>query len=279
MRIFGILAVLLLLGCNSDNAFSIQGRLYSYARFGEPFDLKTSSGQVYRIVDLPSPFQQHGLLINATARYRKDASNQSVELSQIRPLSKSVEDWDHMLQSKDRDLLERVDRFRRASGLPLTFWPAENAKPGEEVVTFAWSGCGDLHVSFVKEIPKPGNDRRLEPDIAFELDQTDAIINRWTLPANGLLNGIQGNELLVPYRIYSFVGTSDSATTNDTVYLAVSLDGHFRVLSWNNVYTEPQEIDCPEIKDFAGSAFTKCSIFRDRLTGADRRFAYQRPCT
>ena len=286
MRLLVILVCIVLPGCNAgsipsyERPFEIQGRLSSSTGLGG-WGITTKAGQSYIPLHVPSEFQQEGLLVRAKAKLLKDSLLGGVELSDVRPASKTVDEWDRLFQTGRRDPtgpVEPVENFRRMSGLPLPFWPADMKQPGDEVVSFAWSGCGAVYVSFVKEIPDRAN-KRLEPELAFEFDEKGNVIRQWRLPGNTWPQAIQGNELLVRYDAYPILNYSSAENIGITVMLGITPDGKYRVLASDENSSEGSELECPAIEEFAGSAFTRCSVFRDRLSGENRRLAYQGPCT
>jgi hypothetical protein len=148
------------------------------------------------------------------------------------------------------------------------------------VAGFAWSGCGHLYRVFVKVIPKPRSNERWEPDEVFEFNEKGEIIRRWSIPGNDIVYGIQGDRLLVSAPIsplFRSVQLERYSALN--FFLAIAPDRQFNIVAMKNAPPETMQISCPNIKEFEGSAYTRCAVFKDLASGMARRLAYQGSCT
>jgi hypothetical protein len=161
----------------------------------------------------------------------------------------------------------------------LPFWPARDSWPNDDVVNFDWSGCGDLYKVFVKSMAVPGLHNGLKPDLVFEFDERGKIIDRWFIPGNYVVSGVQGGELLVwYYPVPIFRSPSVRFDEFPNTYLKIAANGELGVVVKQDL-PDRTHTGCPHIKEFEGLAFTRCAVFKDLVSGLPRRLAYQGPCT
>lgn len=163
------------------------------------------------------------------------------------------------------ELARNVEAFRAECGLPLSFWPGPKAEAGQKIE----HPCGESVEAFVKAIPSPSDPVRQSEEV-LELGPADEIIRRWWIPIDSTIVGLAGDELLITQAI----GGEDKPL----VQLAVSPKGPFRAISLSNE-APGASITCPKNQGLPQSDSLGCWRFLDKLKGAERRVAYEAPCS
>jgi hypothetical protein len=152
------------------------------------------------------------------------------------------------------------------AGWVLTFWLADGAAPGPDVLSVAehHACAGKVARARVLRMPSVDGSGPLVPELVVEIDARDAVVARWAMPVDAWVAAVDGDSILV------------SATSSEV--LAISLDGSIR--AGESATPPPSTIrPCPRLAEFADSAYVRCSTFEDVHTHAPRHLAYQGPCT
>jgi len=136
-------------------------------------------------------------------------------------------EWESFWQALPRDSVlaaAALERYRRAAGLPFTFF----VRPSAPVAATAAlrkeedMGCGELARAFVRRWPV--EHPVFETLRAIEFDTAGGIVREWPLPGDAgffeLVRGVDGDELVAGY-----------PNTQRSVFLRIRPDGAFRVSS------------------------------------------------
>ena|SRR5215213_2709238 len=177
--------------------------------------------------------------------------------------------WKALLQdksAKDPEKLSRkVEAFRAKCGIPLGFWPGPKAEQSQKNE----HPCGEWVRAFVSIMPTL-SDPIIQPEEIFEFSPSGKIIQRWWAPVDAVVDGIAGDELLITEKL----GEGDDYP----VQLAIKPRGKFRVVP---LTSNPQAtpIACPSNPDLPHSGYSRCWSAPDQVSGAERRLAYEGPCS
>ena len=157
-------------------------------------------------------------------------------------------------------------------GLLRSFWPATQASLAElearGLVVFD-GPCGPTVAAWVKALPL--THPIISTELALELDARGEIVSEWPLAVNSVVAGIDGDRLLVPFRFWPDQSTPIPA-------LAITPSGDLSIVSVVP-QLDTETFPCPSITAFENSAYLRCMILVDRSSNAERRIAYQLPCT
>ena len=198
----------------------------------------------------------------------------------------SVHRFDALLDSLTArdDPAFQLEKFRRREGLPIDVaLGSGNAKlhpnrlEGDDLV-----GEGRIAVAFFRRLALvSGSDLRF--DTVFEVARPDArrALRKWNVPFNwGAVAGVDGSELLVPYR---FGPLCHDPGHGVDVLLPIRPDGRYRVTQprdddHSNTSPGPEHCDAARHL-FGNSAYARCEVHLDRTTGRKRILVYQGPTT
>jgi len=186
----------------------------------------------------------------------------------------------HLLQSKapkDPEAQARaVEEFRAECGFYLEFWPGPKAQQSQKDD----HPCGEAVIAFVKSIPSP-SDPVMQSEEVFELGPSGKVIQRWWIPIDSTVAGIAGDEILITEELGPEVGIFTEAGLADrfSIQLAISPRGRFRVVPVS-ASAPATPFTCPSNRDLPHpSSYLGCWKFSDQRSQAERRLAYEAPCT
>ena len=169
--------------------------------------------------------------------------------------------------SKDpTELARAAEAFRVECGLPLAFWAGPKTKQKQKIE----HPCGESVQVFVKAIPSP-SDPEMQSEEVLEFGPAGAVIQRWSVPIDSVVGGVAGGELLILEEIVEEANIPP-------VYLAVSSGGTFRVVPFSS-RSPNTSIACPPASGLPSSGYWECWKIVDGESGAERRFAYEGPCS
>ena len=180
--------------------------------------------------------------------------------------------WDSLasqLPSDAQQAIAALESFRERRGLFFTLWADSTVDSTQYPLNDA--PCGIVASALLTQLPLVTHP--LSVELAVEVDSTGRELRRWPLPLDARISGVSGDLLFVPYRLWT--GT-ESRIVGDLVLRA---SGAFHLVPAIPTEPSPEQVDCPPLKVFAGSAYTTCERFMDRKTKKRRLIAYQLPCT
>lgn len=178
-----------------------------------------------------------------------------------------------------KDAARALESARAAEGLPLPFWAGEGASEDPTVAAiFAEHPCGPIAVAFVATVPAHPGKGGLEPELVVEIDDSGGTVRSWSIPADTIVDGVRGEELLVPQSFDGIVGRGEDRAPAG-VRLAVRPDGAYRVEDAADGLPSPESAVCPTLSHWGESSYVRCWTFRDAADGTARTLAYQGPCT
>jgi hypothetical protein len=157
-------------------------------------------------------------------------------------------------------------------GLLRSFWPAAEASVAEleaRGLQVFDGPCGPTVAAWVKALPQ--DHPVITTETAVELDARGEVVSEWPLTLNGVVAGIDGDRLLVPFRFWPDRSTPIPA-------LAITSSGALSIVAVVP-QLDTETFPCPSITAFGNSAYLRCMILVDRSSNAERRIAYQLPCT
>lgn len=158
------------------------------------------------------------------------------------------------------------------TGLRRSFWPRDPERVSElrgQGLVVSEGPCGPTISAWVKVVPI--DDPILAAERALELDAEGAVLAEWALPVNSVVGGIDGDQLLVPFR---FSDDSSAAVPS----MSIARDGTIGVLAIVPT-SDPEPFSCPLLTRYGRSAYLRCMILPDRSSQERRRVAYELPCT
>jgi hypothetical protein len=162
-------------------------------------------------------------------------------------------------------LARSMEAFRAECGLPLGFWAGPKAEQSQKND----HPCGEWVQAFVKIMPSP-SDPVIQSEEVFEFGSAGEVIQRWWVPVDSVIEGVAGDELLIPEEL----GKGGSTP----VQLAISPRGTFRVIPFS-ANSPRASITCPASRDLPHSSYVECWRLSDKVSGTERRFAYEGPCS
>ncbi len=189
----------------------------------------------------------------------------------IGEIAQQLQRWDVFLSrglDRERPIAPQLEEYRRRHGLPLSLWPGLEAD--------SWRGtsleigahpCLATAVLFLERIPPMRSDRYLKPEWVTEMDEQGRILRDWPAPMDSWVQGIEGEELLVPWTF----GPEELQ-----VLLAIRPNGKFRVLAAREL-AAPERADCRSDRNEADTR--SCLEVKDAADGKVRYLAYEEPCT
>jgi len=164
-----------------------------------------------------------------------------------------------------------LERIRRRTGLWMDLWADSTIDSTRYILDDA--PCGSVATLFLQRLPSPSLSHHLTSELAVEIDSLGRELQRWPVPLDSWVDGVNGTTLLVPYDF------DNRAHTKITVDLAIESSGSFTVVAQPATHAQPAGVPCPPIQVFAGSAYAECEWFTDRASGRKRLITFQRPCT
>lgn len=273
----------------SGGESEVRGWIHSHNRVGNLPMLRDLNGREYGIENLPTELENQSVQIKAKAKYSRKIdipgfSNRLViSMSGVEPATPEIKRWDEFINaeySSTSGFIAAFNSVRDDIGVPIPYWPTPGTEPTRDVAGFSRSGCGLLHMVFVKTILQYVNRRSLISDDVFELDENGTVVRQWHIPGNDIVIGAMGHRLLVGSPLISLF-QSDRRENNHSsnLHFAVGHPGHMEIIQINTQLLDVVPMTCPTIKEFGDSAYTRCAIVTDIASGLPRRLAYQGPCT
>lgn len=165
-----------------------------------------------------------------------------------------------------------LEERRAERGLPLIFRVrgAELREEDRERVRTHRS-CGEMLPLFVREIP-PAEPGRVSGEEVLELDGSGSVIQRWTIPPDRRVAGIEGDELLVPHSV-RLPDRRRLAT-----FLRIRPDGAFRITAPDRP-TPAEPFACPQLAvDGERSLPPQHRCWRYDAASGPRLLAYEGSC-
>lgn len=159
----------------------------------------------------------------------------------------------------------------QAAAFELPFWASPQARGDARLIALHEPpGCAaPIAIARVLHMPAAG-DGALRADVAIEFGPGGEEIRRWPLPANSVVLGLAGKQLLVPW----------PQIGGRTVVVAIDPDGSLSLAGVFDLAVAAarlQPADCPA-GEVLGMENPRCWTVRDALSGQERRLAYPRPC-
>ena len=153
----------------------------------------------------------------------------------------------------------------------LRFWAKPGAKKDPRVISIQpHELCsGDLATSRVTEIPAPKVDKFLEPEIAFEIGPKGTVIHRWAIPAEFIVVGIRGNDLMLT--------PSSMDEPHRVLVISTNRSVHYETARKALPAAKPSDQAYPSLnKELSGH---RVEFIPDQRSKANRVIAYPEPCT
>jgi len=175
--------------------------------------------------------------------------------------------WDLLLAKEPKgpeSFARDVELIRAECGLPLGFWAGPKAEKGQKKD----HPCGEWVQAFVKVLPSP-SDPVMQSEEVIELGPAGEAIQHWWAPIDTEIDGVSGDELLI---------TEQFGDESPPVQLAIGPRGTFRVIP-QSANPPGTSIPCPTSRDLPHSSYTECWKLSDKVTSAERRLAYEGPCS
>ncbi len=168
-----------------------------------------------------------------------------------------------------------VNSARASSVMELPvigFWAGPGIENDNRVVRIEdHQACSGQRVfARVSEMPAPGANGSLQPELVVELSDAGTIIQQWPIPVDDIVIGIRGDQILVPY---------DGDSSGKAKVLSISSNLSFSISSRPAALPDSSSIDCPILPEFKESAYLRYFEYLDLESNAVRRLAYQGPCT
>ena len=153
----------------------------------------------------------------------------------------------------------------------LRFWAKPGAKKDPRVISVQPHALcsGDLATSRVTEIPVPKLDKALEPEIAFEIGPKETIINRWAIPAEFIVVGIRGDDLILT--------PSSMDEPHRVLVISKARRVHYETVRKALPASMPSTQDYPSLNKVLSGNHVEC--FPDQRSKSIRVIAYPEPCT
>jgi len=149
-------------------------------------------------------------------------------------------------------------------GLPVEFWV--NAEKTSRKTDD--HPCGSTVTEFLKQIPFPEKQTEIEAEKVFEFDGSGKVLRQWPLPVDQIVIGIAGDALILRIILPG----------SRAIRVTVRPNGQMSVIEGSTPLPEPQLIECPK-HFFDNSAYERCWVYRDEISGKKRQICYQGPCT
>ncbi len=181
-------------------------------------------------------------------------------------------EWDSLvshLPTAPQAATAALESFRLRRGLFFTLWADSTVDSTQYPLDDA--PCGVVASAFMGRLPITTHP--LSVELAVEIDSLGHELRRWPLPLDTRIDGVRDAVLLVPYRVWT---GADTRVVGD---MAIEASGAFQLITATPAEASPEQVTCPAVRAFAGSAYTTCERFLDQRTKRRRLIAYQAPCT
>ncbi len=203
------------------------------------------------------------------------AAQQAQTSGSVEAQGPPFEEWVEFREQLSKDpneALRQLQAFRDDHGVAVEFWVEEGVSDEqlEALGWYPWDGpCGPTVIAFVQRMPM--EHPLIAGDTVLELSAEGHVLQGWTVPANQVHIGLDGDRVLVP--IYG-----GHFNWGVAPHLSIAPDGRFElVLADSGLEGSPYQ--CPALTAFAGSVYVGCWIVKDRSSGEERFVAYNGPCT
>jgi hypothetical protein len=154
-------------------------------------------------------------------------------------------------------------------GIPMVFWAGPGAEdfPGVTLIEDHHACSGRIAVATVAKIPLPSEEGALQPERVEELNEAGEVVQTWPMPVDSYVAAIEGEAILVR-----------PLTHPDGNALRIDRSGEYAPKSLGQVM-DADWVECPPRPNTDESAYRRCFLFKDTVSGEKRLVSYDGPCT